>query len=149
VEVPFMRRHVTLVLSLLVVAGGTTAAAGVPTAGATGPRPLVIAAVVKAAAGTKCHPTQSFCYKPTAVSVSKGSKVAWKNPTIAPHNVTRCTAVACSGVDGGTGTQTGLGSPTIASGGKYVFKFTGKGTYNYYCSIHGYALMHGTITVTS
>ena len=64
------------------------------------------------------------------------------------HTVTRCTPAACSGASGGTGTQTGFGSGTIAAGGKYAFAFRGKGTYVYYCSIHGYALMHGTITVT-
>jgi plastocyanin len=145
-----MRRQVSLILSLLVVAGAATAA-GVATAGAAThgrTRPLAVAAVVKAAAGSKCHPTQSFCWKPKAVSVSSGSKVAWKNPTFAPHTVTRCDPAHCSGASGGTGTDTGFGSATIATGGKYAFTFHGKGTYTYYCTIHGYTLMHGTITVT-
>ena len=142
-----MRRPVSFILSLLVVAGGTTAA-GIATASASTRAPQVVRASVKIASGTGCTPAASYCFKPINKTVASGTKVTWKNPTIAPHTVTRCTALACSGLDGGTGTQTGFGSPTIVSGGKYSFKFTGAGTYNYYCSVHGFALMHGTITVT-
>ena len=112
-----MRRHVSLIVSLLVVAAGATAA-GIATAGAATHRPSVVRVVVKIGAGTQCNPTASYCFKPSSLSVARGTKVIWKNPTIAPHTVTRCTTAACSGVDGGTGTQTGFGTTTsIPSGG--------------------------------
>lgn len=141
-----MRRKVSLMLSLLVVAGGATAAS-VATADAATPLAVPHAAI-KAAAGSQCHPTAMYCWKPATRSIPSKGKIIWKNTTIAPHNVTRCSAVPCSGVNGGTGTDTGLGSANFGSGGKYTFKFTGKGTYNFYCTVHGYALMHGTVTVT-
>ena len=143
-----MRRHVTLIVSLLVVAAGTTAA-GIATADAATQRPNVVRVVVKVGAGSQCNPAQSYCFKPMSLSVARGTRVIWKNPTIAPHTVSRCTTVACNGNGPGTGTQTGFGTTTsIPSGGKYSFVFRRAGTYNYYCMIHGYALMHGTITVT-
>jgi plastocyanin len=142
-----MRRHVSLILSLLVVAGGATAA-GVATAAAATRSPAAAPHVtIKIGHGSQCHPTASYCFEQTAVSVASGTKVTWKNPTIAPHTVTRCSAVPCNGVGGGTGTDN-LGGSIASGGGKYTFKFKGKGTYTYYCTVHGYPLMHGTITVT-
>jgi plastocyanin len=143
-----MRRHVILTLSLLLAAAGATAAA-VATAGASTPTPQALPrVVVRIVSGTACHPAASFCFKPAALSVVAPTKVVFSNRTTVPHTVTRCTPAACSGVSGGTGTQTGFGSGTIAAGSRYAFAFRGKGTYVYYCTIHGYALMHGTITVT-
>lgn len=93
-----------------------------------------------------CGPS-FFCYSPAATSVVVGQSVVWTNKSTAPHTVTRCTMAAC-GVGGGTGKQTGLSSPRINPGGTYRFLFQGKGTYVYYCAIHGYATMHGKVTVT-
>jgi plastocyanin len=107
---------------------------------------VVPAAHVKiVASGGSC--TSLFCFQPSSLSVAHGTKVVWKNTTTAPHTVSRCTVAAC-GVSGGTGTDTGLGSPTITPGNRYKFTFNGTGTYVYYCQIHGFAVMHGTITVS-
>ena len=141
-----MRRHLPFALSLVLVIGGL-AAAGIATAGAS--TTTIPRTSIKIVSGTACPASASFCFKPANRTIAPGTKVIWKNMTIAPHTVTRCTALASSGVTGGTGTDTGFGSPgTIASGTKYHFVFHGAGTYVFYCQIHGYALMHGTITVT-
>ena len=63
------------------------------------------------------------------------------------HTVTRCTLAACH-VSPGTGKQAAPNSPILSAGGKYSVIFTGKGTYVYYCKIHGYTFMHATVTVT-
>jgi hypothetical protein len=70
----------------------------------------------------------------------------WTNNTAAPHQLARCTVAAC-GVAGGTGTDTGYGSGVLGGSATYSFTFHGLGTYIYYCTIHGYAAMHGKITV--
>jgi plastocyanin len=90
-----------------------------------------------------------FCYSPQSLTVSAGDRVAWTNNSITPlgHTITRCTPAACGGVGGGTGSDKWTGSGTIHQGQTYGNTFTGAGTYVYYCTIHGYAQMHGTITV--
>jgi plastocyanin len=50
----------------------------------------------------------------------------------------------------GPGTGTGpasFGSATLDPGQTFSITFTAAGSYNYYCTIHSYAVMHGTITV--
>lgn len=135
-----MRRTLALVLTVLFVAasGASTgvAHAAVPRTG------------VRILAGTDCTPAATYCYKKAAKTIASGTKVVWKNLTGFPHTITRCNTAACSGTSGGTGTDTGLGSPTVGSGGRYKFIFHGLGTYTYYCTFHGYAVMHGTVTVT-
>jgi LPXTG-motif cell wall-anchored protein len=63
--------------------------------------------------------------------------------------VTRCDAPDCNGVGGGTGGDATFTSANIAAGGGSTFSHTfhGAGTYHYYCQVHGYFVMHGTITV--
>jgi plastocyanin len=136
-----MRRHLSLVLvsaALVVAACGTS----VGVAGAAVPRTSV-----RILSGVDCTPTSMYCFKKSAKTIVTGTKVVWKNLTIAPHTVTRCNAVACSGDTGGTGTDTGFGG-SVPVGAKYKFIFHGTGTYSYYCTVHGYAVMHGTVTVT-
>jgi plastocyanin len=116
------------------------AVAPVPPAGASGTQ-----IKVRIVSGGGC--TNLFCFMPSAITIAPGTKVKWKNTTGAPHTATRCTVAAC-GVSGGTGADNGPGSPTIAPGTKYQFVFHGAGTYVYYCQVHGYAVMHGTVTVT-
>jgi plastocyanin len=94
-----------------------------------------------------CAGGESFCYAPSTLTVAPGTKVSWKNTTSAPHTVSRCTTGAC-GVSGGTGTDMNFGSGLINPGQTYAFTFMHAGTYVYYCQVHGYAVMHGTITVT-
>jgi plastocyanin len=90
------------------------------------------------------HCTHFFCYKPVNLSVSAGTTVTWTNNTSASHTVTRCTVAAC-GHGGGTGKDQGFGSATIPPGGTYSFTFQSKGSYFYYCAIHGYSTMHAKV----
>jgi plastocyanin len=87
-----------------------------------------------------------FCYKPSALSITNNSAVTWTDSSHFPHTVTRCTAAACAGTGPGTGTGT-LPNKSIAPNGSASHTFSGTGTYNYYCTIHGYPVMHGSITV--
>jgi plastocyanin len=89
----------------------------------------------------------SFCYSPADLTVHVGQTVVWTNSTQAPHTVTSCTTSACSGVGPGSGSP--MNSPFMNPGQIYSVQFTTPGTYNYYCQIHGYPVMHGTITVVA
>jgi plastocyanin len=93
--------------------------------------------------------TSFFCFRPPVVSIVNNSKVVWSNQTGVTHTVTRCTPAACSGHGGGTGTDAGFGTGVngLASGQRYGFTFDAPGTYVYYCTIHGYSVMHGTVKV--
>jgi plastocyanin len=142
-EVSAMRRPVVVSL-VAVVALALIGIGGVAFAG-TSPRATVPTKTV-AISASKCAGGKSYCFKPGPLTVKRGTKVVWKNMTIAPHTVTRCTAAMC-GVSGGTGKQAGFHSPTINPGKAYAFKFTKPGTYRYFCAVHGYSVMHGTITV--
>jgi hypothetical protein len=85
------------------------------------------------------------------MTIVAGDRVTWVNKSGAAHTVTRCTPAACNGASGGTGTDTSFTSGDVgaASGASFTHTFSQPGTYVYYCTIHGYALMHGTITVTA
>lgn len=87
-----------------------------------------------------------FCFRPAQLHVPLNTPVTWKNASVSIHTVTRCTKAAC-GTSGGTGKDAGPKSGTVAPGKSYTFVFRHKGTYVYYCQVHGYAIMHGTITV--
>jgi len=99
------------------------------------------------AAGPNC--TAVFCYVPAVQQSAQGDTVTWSNSSPDIHTVTRCTAAACSGQDGGTGADTLDSGGNIAAGGTYGHRFTGSGTYFYYCAIHGYSVMHGEVVVTA
>lgn len=88
-----------------------------------------------------------FCYKPSSLMVTNGNAVKWTDTTGAQHTVTRCTPAACGGTGPGSGTDSTFTNATIAPNGTFTHTFHGTGTYNYYCSIHGFATMHGSITV--
>ena len=129
-----MRRLSLLVIVLLAFCAAPSGAAqrGVMIGDACGPGPYY------------------FCYSPQTLTIGPGDSVTWTNNSITPlgHNITRCTPAACSGVGGGTGSDKWAGSGTVHQGQTYSHTFTGAGSYVYYCTIHGYAQMHGTITVT-
>ncbi len=91
--------------------------------------------------------TSLFCYKPGRIVITAGTTVTWKNKTSVSHTVTRCTVLAC-GVGGGSGKDTGFGSGVIPPGGSYSFTFQTKGSYVYYCAIHGYGIMHARVVLT-
>lgn len=92
-----------------------------------------------------------FCFSPAAVTIPSGGTVTWTNASGADHTVARCTPAACNGESGGTGTDATFSKSTIAvpPGTSFHYTFAQPGTYLYYCTIHGYAVMHGTITVTA
>jgi plastocyanin len=100
-------------------------------------------------------PSSAFCFVPSALTVADGDRVTWTDVSGYIHRVTRCTPDACDGIDGGTGTDASFtGGDVYAAGGyvpnpgkTYSHVFHGAGTYNYYCSNHGYGVMHGTVTV--
>jgi plastocyanin len=91
---------------------------------------------------------QIFCFTPQTFSVVSGTKVTWTDNTGAPHTVTRCDTVNCPTTVGpGTGTDPAFGL-SLSPGLSVSVTFRQPGTYNYYCHVHGYPIMHGTITVT-
>jgi plastocyanin len=133
-----MRRTVIITLVALFAVAGISA--GVAAAGPKAAAPPTKTVAIKAGCSTL------YCFKPAPLTVKRGTKVVWKNTSGAPHTVTRCSMAACH-MNGGTGKQTGLRSGTIGNGKTYSFTFRQPGTYRYYCMVHGYATMHGTITV--
>ena len=88
-----------------------------------------------------------YCFKPGSLTITDGTTVLWSNSTAAPHTVTRSTSAACRGNGPGSGTASTFTNGSIAANGSFSHTFHGVGTYNYYCQIHGYSVMHGTITV--
>ena len=102
--------------------------------------------------GTDC-PSTAFCFEPSALTIADGDKVTWKDLSPEAHTVTPCTPAACNGIDGGTGTDASFTGGSVIPPGyfnpprSYSHVFHGAGTYNYYCSIHGYNVMQGTVTV--
>jgi plastocyanin len=88
-----------------------------------------------------------FCFKPPTLTVTNGASVEWMNSTAVEHTVTRCTPAACGGMGPGSGTDSTFTSATLMAHGNFTHTFHGVGTYNYYCAIHGYAVMHGSVTV--
>jgi plastocyanin len=137
-----MHRVAVLVLSLVIGISGLGFALGFAArAGATG------ATVTITSSG--CSGGAFFCYSPSSVSVANGATVTWSNMTGVEHTVTRCSVSAC-GVSPGTGTDTSFTTMNVASanGSTVMHTFHGPGTYVYYCMIHGYAVMHGTVQVT-
>jgi plastocyanin len=135
-----VRRPTLIALSSVAVLVAATLG-GFAVAGASTPKPRTVTI-----SASKCPGGKQFCFKGGTVTVARATKVIWKNNTIAPHTVTRCTMSACH-VSGGTGKQAGLNSPTINPGKTYAFTFRKPGTYRFYCAVHGYPVMHGTITV--
>jgi plastocyanin len=93
----------------------------------------------------------SFCFVPANTTVSVGGTVTWVDKSGAAHNISRCTPANCDGASGGTGTDAKFTAAHLAipADGTAKFTFAEPGTYVYFCAIHGYAIMHGTITVTA
>jgi LPXTG-motif cell wall-anchored protein len=96
---------------------------------------------------TGCSGGATFCFSPGNVTVHDGDSATWTNMSAAPHTVTPCSPAVCAGNSAGTGTDASFTSANVAPGATFTHTFHGPGTYLYYCQIHGYAVMHGTITV--
>ena len=92
-----------------------------------------------------------FCFAPAHTTVVAGGTVTWVDKSGTGHNITRCDPATCNSANGGTGADAGFTAAhlPIPAGGTAHFTFARPGTYVYYCAIHGYALMHGTITVVA
>jgi plastocyanin len=141
-----MTRGARRTVAVLILAGAGIAAAPTTLALGAMPAPAVVQATVRVVPmGGTC--TSLFCFKPPFVKIANNNAVSWVNRSTVTHTITRCTPTACSGHGGGTGTDTGLGTSGVSPGQRYTFKFDAPGTYAYYCAIHGYAVMHGTISV--
>jgi plastocyanin len=73
-------------------------------------------------------------FSPADLSVATGTTVTWSwAPGAVEHNVT---------FDDGEHSAT-------QSAGSFPRTFSAAGTYPYHCTIHGAAVMHGTVTVTA
>jgi len=105
----------------------------------------------------------AYCYLPEVVSANGGDTVTWTNYSTSgsgpyagsvTHTVVRCDASACPSVGPGNGPSTGTNPPNFDSGNiggggtSPPVTFNSAGTYNYYCKIHGWSEMHGSVTVT-
>ena len=91
--------------------------------------------------------TNTYCYQPSSLTVAPGTQVTWTNTSSANHTVTRCTPSMCNNNGGGTGSDNGLDA-SVPAGGRASFTFNGPGTYIYYCTVHGYSVMNGQVTVS-
>ncbi len=76
-------------------------------------------------------------FTPANVTISAGQYVTWKNEDTVIHTSTS-----------DTGVTPAWNSGTLATGQTYTVYFSTPGIYPYHCSIHGAAVMSGTITVT-
>jgi plastocyanin len=85
----------------------------------------------------------TFCYQPESATGVTGTAVTWVNATRINHTVTICPS--CPGTTGGDNFSLNL-NPTLGYTQSYTF--VTPGTYVYYCRIHGFNAMHGTITVS-
>lgn len=90
-----------------------------------------------------------FCFDPEAATAVVGSQVTWTNQSGVAHALTRCTPSACPGAPTSTGSDAFSVSIGPATGSGGSFTFARPGGYYYYCTIHGYGLMHGAITVAA
>lgn len=110
----------------------STAAAGAPTTTATPASPTTTGGATQTVHATG---PPNYGFTPSTFSIPAGSKVVVTNDSQAPHTWT---------ADDGS-----FDSGTIAAGGSSgPVTLTKKGTFGFYCQIHGAALMHGTVTVT-
>jgi plastocyanin len=110
--------------------------------------PAVTGASITIKDGTCSGGGTEFCFSPESVTIAVGTAVVWTNETGINHTTSSCTSSACPGAPANTGTQTFSNPIGAAKGSTESVTFTSAGTYTYYCMIHGYTAMHGTIIVT-
>src|ERR1700682_1351000 len=101
----------------------------------------------------------AYCFQPASTTITSGDSVNLTNNSLAPHTVTRCgaapgqndagcPAIGAAGNDGSSNDN--FNSPTLsANGGTYSHTFAAGGSYTYYCTIHGYSVMHATVTANA
>ena len=89
----------------------------------------------------------SFCFGPESIAIHSGETITWTDQTGIAHQIAPCTPSVCPGAPAGTGGN--AFNVFVPPDGSGSFIFTSAGTYTYYCSIHGYDAMHGSITVSA
>lgn len=73
----------------------------------------------------------NFSFTPQSLTVPVGATVTWTNHDDVPHTV--------------VSTKKVFASPGLDTGERFSFRFTTRGTYPYYCSVH--PMMTGTVVV--
>ena len=127
---------VALVVVLLTGCGGDdnsdtkSSSAAKTTATQTATQQETVPAVVKVSIG------DNF-YKPKDLTIRRGQSVSWRNAGAVAHTVTSDSSSIAK-----------FDSGTVNPGGAYVLKPSTPGKISYYCTIHGKAVMSGTVTVT-
>jgi plastocyanin len=103
--------------------------------------------IITITSGTCSGGGTSYCFSPEGPTVQIGAQVSFVDHSGVAHEVVPCTPSACPGSPPSTGTQ--HFDVIVPANGQGSLTFTSAGTYYYYCSLHGYAAMHGRITVTT
>jgi plastocyanin len=103
--------------------------------------------VITITSGTCSGGGTSYCFNPEGSTVQIGAHVSFVDHSGVAHEVVSCTPSACPGSPPSTGPQ--HFDVSLPANGQGSLTFTSAGTYYYYCSLHGYAAMHGRITVTT
>lgn len=138
------RTHASLARGMLSLVGAVAAsvfAGSALTETATAATTITITPITCAGGGT------TFCFDPEAATAQTGSPVTWTDQSAIAHEIAPCTSSACPGSPPSTGSNTF--AVLVPANGHGSFTFTNPGTYYYYCTIHGYAAMHGRITITT
>jgi plastocyanin len=73
-------------------------------------------------------------FKPVTITIHKGDKVRWVNPTASCHHTTESN-------------KAGWNSGDVGPGGSFVHKFTKVGTFKYHCAYHSIYGMVGKVVV--
>ena len=73
----------------------------------------------------------NFSFMPKTLTVPVGTTVTWTNHDDVPHTV--------------VSTKKAFASPALDTDERFSFRFTARGTYPYYCSVH--PMMTGTVVV--
>ena len=87
-----------------------------------GGSPIVKAKAQQAPAKTAEVKIDNFSFAPGSFTVAVGTTVTWTNHDDIPHTV--------------VSTQKLFKSPVLDTDGKFAHTFGGKGTFDYFCSIH-------------
>jgi plastocyanin len=124
-----MFRRVAMAIAACQLAGAWVLVGMPGQAAVSTPRPVLIVDNLP-----KVCPTSAFCYSPATVTVKVGTTVKWTNASVGTHTVT--------GVNGGPS------SKAFITGQSYSYTFRQAGSFTYYCTLHGFAVMHGTVDVT-
>jgi LPXTG-motif cell wall-anchored protein len=125
------------------IGGGTVVAVSGASAVAAAVTGVTISSGACSGGGT------SYCFTPEQANATAGDTVTWTNQAGVAHTVTSCTSSACPGAAANTGSQTFDQPVASANGSTANVTFSQAGTYMYYCKIHGYAAMHGTVMVAA